>query len=372
MRLRVATFNVENLLSRYRFEGMRPETHAAMSLFEFPNPQWREAAERSLAVALADDKRQMTALAIAETRADVLALQEVDGLTVLQAFFANYVHRLADIRYGHFALVEGNDRRGIDVAFAARRSLMPEGGARITSNRLATFAELDCFEKDLARRGITPQDRVFNRDCLMSDLDLGDRTLTVFICHFKSMNNGRKDGRQSTLAIRRAEARGVATLIRRRFGAEWRRANWMVLGDLNGYRDGIGPLGHIEDEGESGIEPLTEGFAVDPMQTLPPHERWTHFRRGWSEEDGRMEETHMPLDYVLLSPGLADANPHPGVEIIRRGLPYRVPLDPRAQDRSVATLSTTANRYPRVGWDRPKASDHCPVVVDIVVPRRRD
>lgn len=85
-----------------------------------------------------------------------------------------------------------------------------------------------------------------------------------------------------------------------------------------------------------------------------------------------MEETHMPLDYVLLSPGLADANPHPGVEIIRRGLPYRVPLDPRAQDRSVATLSTTADRYPRVGWDRPKASDHCPVVVDIVVPRRRD
>ena len=43
------------------------------------------------------------------------------------------------------------------------------------------------------------------------------------------------------------------------------------------------------------------------------------------------------LDYVLLSPALAARDS--SVEIIRRGLPYRVPLDPRAPDRSIARAS---------------------------------
>ena len=43
-------------------------------------------------------------------------------------------------------------------------------------------------------------------------------------------------------------------------------------------------------------------------------------------------------------------------------------LDPREPDRSMATLATCANRYPRAGWDRPKASDHCPLTVDLDIP----
>ena len=54
--------------------------------------------------------------------------------------------------------------------------------------------------------------------------------------------------------------------------------------------------------------------------------------------------------------------------MIRRGLPYRVPFDPREPDRSMAKLATCANRYPRVGWDRPKASDHCPLTIDLDIP----
>ena len=125
MRLRIATFNVENLVSRNSYgTAVRPDTAPAMSLFDFPESEARESAERSVAVALEDDKRQMTALAIAETRADILALQEVDNLGVLGPFFANYVHALSDIRYGHYRLIEGNDPRGIDVAFAARKDLV--------------------------------------------------------------------------------------------------------------------------------------------------------------------------------------------------------------------------------------------------------
>lgn len=369
MKLRIGTFNVENLLTRHRFQpGGRFDTDAALSLFHFPRADERDAVERSLAVALEDDKRQMTALAIAEARADLWMFQEVDSLASLQAFFANYVHRIADRRHAHFSLIDGNDRRDIDIGFAARRDLLEARQVVVTSHKDLTFAQAGVHDRDLATLGIPPDGRVFVRDCLEVGLDFGDRRLSLFGCHFKSMNNGRDDGRQATLAVRRAEARAVKSLVKQRFGAGWREANWIVLGDLNAYRIGIGRLGETIDEGESGIEPLLDDFAVGTMQTLPAHERWTHFRRFWSEERQQMVETHMPLDHILLSPALAAANPAPPMQMIRRGLPYRVPLDPRAPDRSMATLATCADRYPRVGWDRPKASDHCPLTLDLTIP----
>jgi len=133
MKLRVGTFNVENLLTRHRFSsGERSDTAPAMSLFHFPRVDERDAVERSLAVALEDDKRQMTALALAEAKADLWMLQEVDSLASLQAFFANYVHRIADHRYGHFTLLDGNDRRlGFAEASAERsRSIESTAAAR--------------------------------------------------------------------------------------------------------------------------------------------------------------------------------------------------------------------------------------------------
>src|SRR5919112_4518621 len=127
MRLRIATFNVENLAARNSYGPVeRPETAPALSLFDFPEAETRDSVEASVAVAIEDDKRELTALALAEARADILALQEVDNLSVLNAFFANYVHRVSDIRYGHFKLVHGNDPRGIDVALGARRSLLKD------------------------------------------------------------------------------------------------------------------------------------------------------------------------------------------------------------------------------------------------------
>ncbi len=369
MKLRIGTFNVENLLTRHRFEpGGRTETAAAMSLFHFPRADERDAVERSLAVALEDDKRQMTALAIAEAQADLWMLQEVDSLASLQAFFANYVHRIADHRYGHFTLIDGNDRRSIDIGFTARRDLVGPEQIKITSHKEMTFADAGAHDRSIAARGIGPGDKVFARDCLEVGLSFGRRRLTLFGCHLKSMNNGREDGRQATLPIRRAEALAVRRIIMDRFGAGWREANWIVLGDLNAYRTGLGPLGAAINEGDSGIEPLLDDFAVDPMEQLPAHERWTHFRRFWSEERQRLVETHMPLDHILLSPALAAANPRPAMQMIRRGLPYRVPLDPREPDRTMARLATCCDRYPRVGWDRPKASDHCPLTLDLTLP----
>lgn len=372
MRVRIATFNIENLASRHSFGPKeRPETGPALSLFDVPQPEARETVQRSVAVALEDDKRELSALAIAETRADLLILQEVDNLGVLQPFFANYVHRLCDLRYGHYRLIDGNDPRGIDVAFAARLELFEnKTQVKAVSHHEKTFGQLAVFSEDLKPYGIAPDDLVFNRDCLEVTLDFGTADLVLYICHFKAIAE-RNEGRRLTRPLRQAEANAVKRIVQERFGDRWRDANWIVAGDLNDFAERIRPRGEVERADPSGVDPLLDDFAVNPVASLPAHERWTYYFRQLPE-DGRVpEEQHTQLDYLLLSPALAAANPDPKVEILRRGLPYCVPLDPRHPDRSIAYLATRADRYPRVGWERPKSSDHCPLVIEIEVPERR-
>lgn len=369
MQLRIVTFNIENLLSRQRFGPMaRPDSAAALALFGF-EPPVRDAVERSVSVILEDDKRQMTALAIAEAKADIICMQEVDNLGVLEAFFGNYVHRVADYRYGHFRLVKGNDERGIDVAFACRRDLLPPDKVSWRSHKGASYADLDVYSDDLASLGVAPERPLFKRDCLEISLDIHGRPLTLFITHLKSMQNGRDDGRGRTAPVRRAEALAIRRIVESKFGRGWRDHDWIIAGDLNDYVETIGPLGVVTDARPSALDPLLEDFAFNPITKLPPHERWTHFHKDWSDEKQRLTEEHVQLDYILLSPALAAREPV-AVEIIRGGQPYRVPLDPRASDRSIPALSAAGGRYPRIGWDRPKASDHCPLVVTVTLPRR--
>ena len=327
MRLRIATFNVENLASRHSFGPReRPETAPALSLFDFPQAETREQVEASVAVAIEDDKRELTALAIAETRADIIALQEVDNLSVLNAFFANYVHRVSDIRYGHFKLVDGNDPRGIDVAFAARKSLVDAAKVVVTSHHEASFAELGCHDEALKALGIEPGDRVFNRDCLEVALDLGEARLTLYLCHFKAVTaTGRTAGRDGTLALRQAEAKAVRRLIENRFGKGWRDANWIVAGDLNDFRARILAGGAVEAATPSSFDTLLEDFAVDPAEALPAAERWTSFHRRAADDGTAVREEHVQLDYILRLAG--DRRGRTGAE--DRDRPARAAL-PRA------------------------------------------
>jgi predicted extracellular nuclease len=92
----IATFNVENLMRRFDFSGFRNELHQdrSLQLFEIGDEAQYRLLEQARAVAHADDTRQMTALAIAETRADILCLQEVDNLAALNAFEYGYLFKM--------------------------------------------------------------------------------------------------------------------------------------------------------------------------------------------------------------------------------------------------------------------------------------
>ena len=356
MPLRIATFNVENLLRRFTPERDRRTgvwvPDPAVGLFEHTSEAEGRLIEKAFQVAVSDDQRQLTAQAIRDCDADVLCLQEVDGLEVLRWFHDRYLRRAVDEPYEHFALLEGNDRRGIDVAVMSRRGFP----IRVMSHATLTYRDLGLYNDDLRRWGSEIDDRVFKRDALEVEIETPAGPLTVWICHFKSMG----EGRDRTMGIRRAEAHAVRRLVERRFGDRAAAADWMIVGDLNDYRDklclergGDGVLhGRHERAEATALDPFhADRFAVDLIERLPPPERWTHY---YPEE-----RELSPLDHLFVSPALARANPHVRPTVVRAGLPYRVPLD------RIRPPLPPVERYPRVGFDRPKASDHCPLAVTL-------
>ncbi|MCY6380000.1 endonuclease/exonuclease/phosphatase family protein [Hoeflea prorocentri] len=366
MSLRIATFNVENLMSRFDFSGFRNELRQdrSLKLFDIKTEAEYRTLEQARTIAHTDDTRQLTALAIAETGADILCLQEVDDLDALKAFEYGYLFKMIGHGYRNKYMIDGNDGRGIDVAVMMReetRDGQPITFENMQSHAHLTYADLDLFDDAIAETN-QPQDRVFRRDCLEIDVRIGKRPLTIYVVHFKSMGSPRNgmDGRTATMAVRKAEARAVRRIIEDRFGSgKTAGKRWVICGDMNDYQErviisGDRTNGYIFEpvrEAESSVDIFTsDGFAENVVQRRDEMDRWTLFHtRG-------PEERHLcQLDYILLSPSLAESNASRVPDIVRAGQPFRT-IFPDGQ---------APERYPRTGWDRPKASDHCPVAITL-------
>ena len=367
MAFRIATFNAENLMQRFDFSGYRNELRRdrTIQMLDVKDEKHYEALEQARVIAHTDDTMQLTALAIADTQADILCLQEVENMEALQAFEYGYLFKMVGQGYRRRYLVEGNDTRGIDVALMTRDETADGQKIEVTSvesHAGLTYSKAGLMNKELRELGLEGTDKVFRRDCLEVDLKIGGHKLTLFIVHFKSMGSGGNgtDGRTYTMPIRIAEAEATRQIIEAKFG-EGKTANkrWLVCGDLNDY------LSRIVIEGTRhsgfGFEPATEdncghdallrdGFSVNLVERNPVMDQWTLYH-----SRGPQEQHLCQLDYLLASPALAKSNPKAVPDIIRNGQPYRT-VFPDGQD---------VERYPRTGWDRPKSSDHCPVAVTL-------
>jgi predicted extracellular nuclease len=367
MSLRLATFNVENLMNRFDFSGFRNELYQdrALALYEIADEAQYKMLESARAIAHTDDARQLSALAIAATRADVICLQEVDNLEALKAFEYGYLFKMIGAGYREKYMSNGNDSRGIDVAVMTRPTTAtgePIEFVRMTSHAHVTFADLGLHTADLALLGIEPHERVFRRDCLELDLRIGGRPITLYSVHFKSMGSPRNGvaGREASMPIRNAEARAVRRIIEDRFGRDHAADKlWAICGDLNDYDERIVITGdafaghHFErvEEAASSVDVLTAGgLCENVVARLPEMERWTLYHTR-----GPQERHLCQLDYILLSRRLAEINRNARPDIVRNGQPYRTIFPPEQE----------VERYPRTGWDRPKASDHCPVAITL-------
>ncbi|MCO6185733.1 endonuclease/exonuclease/phosphatase family protein [Rhizobium sp. L1K21] len=369
MTLRLATFNVENLMNRFDFSGHRNDLRRdrVLQLFDIQSKQEFERLEEARFISSTDDTRQMTAQAIFDADADILCLQEVDNIEALKAFEYGYLFRMMGAGYRQKYLIEGNDSRGIDVALMMRDETRTGEKIElidIRSHARVTYDELGLFNRDVAVAGEKPTDQVFKRDCLEADIRVGRQRLTLYIVHFKSIGGARGGGdpRLATMAIRQAEAQAVRHIISKRFGSNVSsNINFAICGDMNDYEEKLMISGdkrngysfaYVEEETKPFAAFSSGGFAENIVQRRPRDDRWTHYHaRG-------PEERHLcQLDYIWLSPHLARTNRQAIPEIIRAGQAYRTIFPPGQE----------VERYPRVGWDRPKASDHCPVVVELAL-----
>jgi endonuclease/exonuclease/phosphatase family metal-dependent hydrolase len=198
-------------------------------------------------------------------------------------------------------LIDGNDRRGIDVGLLTR------------------FPILDVQTHIFDVEPGSPR-RIFSRDCLEVTLALPDgEPLYVLVNHFKS----RIGAPTYTAARRKAQARRVASIVRK---YDLARDRVVVAGDFNDTPESE-PLQPLLD-----VPDLTD-VLCEKYRT--PADRWTY-------------KTKEQLDYILVSRPLTDAMTDAGLE--RRGL-----LDAErltgGEVRQFATVTDDTN----------DASDHCAV-----------
>lgn len=372
--MRIAAFNVENLFDRIKaFNDEDPETHKAVlaahselnTLFEKPHYSAGDKARmlalmellgilkrdegafvwlrkirgqivtrpRNGPVRIAADGRDdwvgwvelktarveeeaitMTARMIRDMQADVLALVEIESRPVLTEFHDFIYAPLAGHSYRHMMVIDGNDRRGIDVG------IMAKDGFSIPSMR---------SHVDEEENGRT----VFSRDCPEYILQTpGGERIAVLPNHFKSKYGGND---QASKDKRAAQARFTAHYYERLLGEGI--AHVIVLGDLNDTPD------------SDALQPLLG----TSLREITDHPRFTEFEFDASTGDRGIGTfgtgaDSKKIDYILLSPALWDR--------VTRGGIYR---------KGVFTASGRWEMYPELTRPHYAASDHHGIWVDL-------
>ena len=213
-----------------------------------------------------------TARVLGAIDADIACLVEVEGRATLDRFNRDLLN---GAHYPHVMAIEGNDARGIDVGLLSRFEIR------------TARSHVD----DTYRAGNGAEQRVFSRDCAEYELTLPDGESLWMLCnHFKSKGYGRAGDNDDK---RRQQARRVRDLVSR---FDLARDRVVVAGDLNDTPD------------SDPLRDLVETPRLhDVLDRLPPGEpRWTY-------RDGRGQ-----IDYLLVSEPLWERIENVGIE--RRGI----------------------------------------------------
>ena len=228
---------------------------------------------------------QVNATAISNTArivhlvgADLMCLVEADNRVALTRFNELVLKRVGGIPYEHVMLIDGNDKRGIDVGILTRRGLKIE----------SMVSHVD--DKDSSGK-------IFSRDCAEYRFRLqGGKRLLVMINHFKSKGYG---SLSSSDKKRKRQAKQVRSIYQQRRAEGWDLI--AVLGDFNDTpdRNPLKPLlGDGSDLTEVMVHPLFSGDG-----------------RPGTHGNGTKSSK---LDYILMSPALSNRVTAAGIE--RRGV----------------------------------------------------
>ncbi|WP_207496808.1 endonuclease/exonuclease/phosphatase family protein [Aridibaculum aurantiacum] len=313
--LTIATFNCENLFRRYKFSD------------KLPPGEVNQAVENGFIInssrftTVPQPERKLTAKVIRDTKADIIALQEVENLDTLKNFCAE--NNLSSL-YPYKLLVDGNDPRLIDVAVLSK----------LPFERIMTHQYLRNSKKNW----------LFSRDCLELDFMVEGKPFILYKNHLKSMfdMSNPANGRAISASRRIEQVDGILKIVQDRLKRRVSTAAFAIVGDFNDYPS--------ED---SSLEKLFKTkWLYNVVENLPAEERWTHF---WDTTKVQEADRYSQLDYVWLSKRLVKANPGVLPVINRKG------LSKKAQHPLIKS------RYPEIinSNETIAASDHCSVSVTI-------
>lgn len=228
-----------------------------------------------------DEQRRNTGKVIKALDADILCLVEVEGMNVLKDFNSQI---LGTKKFSQFVMIDSpNDPRGIDVACLTKH--------KVTALKTHVFD---------AGKKFNP---VFSRDCLEVAIDVGlDQPIFVLCNHFKSQS-GKSDAER---------ARGAE----KRDDQSWRVVEILKAYDLQ--KQYVVVLGDLNEDSANANQSLARLFNVEGLTPLvnpdaPMTERYTYFYGG-AKKGERLNQ----LDYIFLSEPLRKALTATGFE--RRGI----------------------------------------------------
>ncbi|MBI5498024.1 MAG: endonuclease/exonuclease/phosphatase family protein [Deltaproteobacteria bacterium] len=250
-----------------------------------------------------------TARVFKELEADVVAVVEAEDRVALKRFNDELIPRVGGTPYRHVMLIDGNDRRGIDVG------IMCQDGYAITAMR----SHVD----DLA-----DGEPVFSRDCPEYAVQLpSGETLWVLVNHLKSRGYG---SAKESDAKRRRQAARVRSIYKtlKRSGAN----DVAVVGDFNDTPD------------SDALAPLLRGRE---LRDVSEHPRFQHDGRPGTWGNGTATGR---FDYILLSSALWQKVQAAGV--LRKGV-------------WGGKNGTLWPHFPEMRRAEDAASDHAAIWVDI-------
>lgn len=294
MKVTVGTFNLNNLFSRFNFAGAIDEikksgTSGALTIrYEFTDPNTYRI--RTFMGKLVKSKETKDSQTIAERvlaiNVDVLAVQEVENISILKEFNKKYLSSL----YPYQVLIEGNDPRFIDVGLLSK---LPIGA--ITSFQTAVHKD-------------KPNKTVFGRDLLEVNILNASRKMKLFTLynnHLKSHFGDDDDNGQGKLDndLRRIQqAEVIAQIISSRMRTN---SKYIVTGDMNDSPDATPLQPMLSIDGQQLFNGLKNPVETRPAKKEngghdPQTTAWTHrYKKSGQPPD------HELFDQIWLSPALA-------------------------------------------------------------------
>jgi endonuclease/exonuclease/phosphatase family metal-dependent hydrolase len=289
--VRVGTFNLNNLFSRFNFNGeidAVPVDGPGGITLTFDQGTFSVRTNMGRLVR-AKDAASTTEIArrIRDVmNADVLAVQEVEHIEILRQFNREHLGNL----YRHAVLIEGNDQRLIDVGILSK---LPIGS--IVSHQTAVHPQ-------------DPNQRVFSRDLLQVEIldSNSDRLFTMYNTHLKShfvaFDEDPEEGAENANTRRRRQAETISRILTR---MERPNSRFVLTGDMNDPPDSefLEPM--LSVDGQTLVNALE-----DPAETRSPKAEtqgpgpqtraWTHRFDPSGPEPPQFEL----FDHIWLSPTL--------------------------------------------------------------------